>query len=104
MIVVLNGNEREIPNSTSLAGLISLLELKPERLAIELNRSIVKKADWGTTVLADSDKIEIVHFVGGGARSSCLDRLFVTDYRGLDIRYWKKRIDPYVSSGATFVD
>jgi thiamine biosynthesis protein ThiS len=48
--------------------LIEELGLTPERLAIEVNRRIIRRADWPSTTLAEGDKVEIVHFVGGGAR------------------------------------
>lgn len=52
--------------SVSLQDLISILELKAERLAIELNGEVVRQSDWAATELRDNDKVEIVHFVGGG--------------------------------------
>ena len=42
------------------------------RIAIELNREVVRRSEWGSTMLKDEDRIEIVHFVGGGARVSRL--------------------------------
>jgi thiamine biosynthesis protein ThiS len=50
----------------SIQDLISVLNLKAERLAIELNGQVVRSADWTATELRDNDKVEIVHFVGGG--------------------------------------
>lgn len=50
----------------SLEDLISILNLKAERLAIELNGDVVRLVDWAATELRDNDKVEIVHFVGGG--------------------------------------
>ncbi|HSF23872.1 MAG TPA: sulfur carrier protein ThiS [Blastocatellia bacterium] len=49
--------------------LLDGLGLKPERLAVEVNQRIVRRADWTSTTLADGDKVEIVHFVGGGCVS-----------------------------------
>lgn len=43
------------------------LDLPAARIAVELNRAVVRRNDWGTTVLQDDDRIEIVHFVGGGS-------------------------------------
>jgi len=40
--------------------------MKPDRVAVELNRELVPRERWGITQLADDDKLEIVHFVGGG--------------------------------------
>jgi len=46
--------------------LITALDLPVARIAIELNREVVRRSDWGSTMLNDGDRIEIVHFVGGG--------------------------------------
>lgn len=50
----------------TLSDLIALLGLAHERLAVELNREIVRHADWPRTMLAEGDRVEIIHFVGGG--------------------------------------
>jgi len=65
MKVFVNGELREVEIST-LAELISELDLPVARIAIELNRDVVRRSDWGSTMLKDEDRIEIVHFVGGG--------------------------------------
>jgi sulfur carrier protein len=65
MRVFVNGELREVETST-LAGLITELDLPVARIAIELNREVVRRSDWGSTMLKDEDRIEIVHFVGGG--------------------------------------
>ena len=65
MRVFVNGVLREVETST-LAGLITELDLPVARIAIELNREVVRRSDWGSTMLEDEDRIEIVHFVGGG--------------------------------------
>ena len=65
--VRVNDEPHEIAEHTTLAALVELLELVPERVAIELNRKVVRRADWPQVFLADGDRIEIVHFVGGGA-------------------------------------
>jgi len=66
MRVHINGDEREFAGELSLAGLIAQLGMKPDRVAVELNREIVARAQWAETALHDGDKLEIVHFVGGG--------------------------------------
>ena len=68
MTIVLNGEPKEIPADLTVAALLDELGLTPERLAIEVNRRIVRRADWPSTTLAEGDKVEVVHFVGGGAR------------------------------------
>ena len=64
--IVVNGEERTVPQGDTIAGLVGSLGLDPERLAIELNRRIVKRAQWPATVLAAGSQLEIVQFVGGG--------------------------------------
>jgi len=64
--VYVNGESRELAGPTSLAELITQLDLQPTRVAVELNRAVVRRGDWSTTMLRDEDRIEIVHFVGGG--------------------------------------
>jgi thiamine biosynthesis protein ThiS len=65
MKVFVNGELREVEIST-LAELITELDLPVARIAVELNREVVRRIDWGSTMLKDEDRIEIVHFVGGG--------------------------------------
>jgi thiamine biosynthesis protein ThiS len=65
MKVFVNGALREVEIST-LAELINELDLPVARIAVELNRDVVRRSDWGSTMLKDEDRIEIVHFVGGG--------------------------------------
>lgn len=66
MRVELNGEPKELDEGMTLSTLIEHLSLAPERVAVELNREVVRRADWPSTRLSDSDRIEIVHFVGGG--------------------------------------
>jgi thiamine biosynthesis protein ThiS len=66
MKVLVNGDEKDFSSPISLAGLIEELDLPASRIAIELNREVVRRSDWGSTMLKDDDRIEIVHFVGGG--------------------------------------
>ncbi|MDP3000640.1 MAG: sulfur carrier protein ThiS [Bryobacterales bacterium] len=64
--IVVNGEERAVPTGLSLVGLIQLLNLEPSRVAVELNREIVRREAWTTTVVAGGARLEIVQFVGGG--------------------------------------
>jgi sulfur carrier protein len=66
MRVFVNGAEKEFGSGLSLAELIEQLNLPAPRIAIELNREVVRRSNWGSTMLKDDDRIEIVHFVGGG--------------------------------------
>ena len=66
MQIVINGEARAIADGLSLCALVEQMSLPPARIAIELNREVVRRADWPETFLAAGDKLEIVHFVGGG--------------------------------------
>ena len=66
MQIWVNGEQKSCPASLSLAQLIDQLGMKSDRVAVELNREIVSRAQWAGTVLHDGDRLEIVHFVGGG--------------------------------------
>jgi thiamine biosynthesis protein ThiS len=64
--IEVNGEPRDVLASITIRELIHHLALAPERLAIELNQEVVRRADWQQIVLKDGDRVEIVHFVGGG--------------------------------------
>ncbi len=66
MKVTINGEEREFAESLSIGGLLDELNIRPARVVVELNRRIVPRDAYGATVLSEGDKLEIVHFVGGG--------------------------------------
>jgi sulfur carrier protein len=66
MRLFINGSEKAFPEPLSLAQLIEQLGMKGDRVAVELNREIISRAQWTETKLNDGDKLEIVHFVGGG--------------------------------------
>lgn len=69
MLLTINGEERNfgfIPDRTTLDMLIEELGMKGDRVAVELNREIVSRGSWSATALHDGDRLEIVHFVGGG--------------------------------------
>lgn len=66
MEISVNGDQKSFAVSLSLAQLIEQLGMKGERVAVELNREIVPRAQWSATELHDGDRLEIVHFVGGG--------------------------------------
>lgn len=67
MHIQVNGEAREVAADLSLPELVASLQLKPEQVAVELNQSVVRRAAWLATTLREGDKVEIVHFVGGGA-------------------------------------
>lgn len=66
MQVYINGEPKELADNASLAEVISHLDLPVTRIAIELNRSVIRRANWETTIVQEGDRLEIVHFVGGG--------------------------------------
>lgn len=69
--MTINGEAREVPASITMEGLIRHLALAPDRLAVERNLEIVRRADWPRLILEDGDRIEIIHFVGGGRGRKC---------------------------------
>lgn len=66
MQIVLNGDSVVAADGATVGSLLQQLGISRERVAVELNADIVPKADYEKQLLADGDKIEIVHFVGGG--------------------------------------
>jgi thiamine biosynthesis protein ThiS len=64
--IIINGETRELTAPASLAQLVSTLGLKPEQVAIELNHVVIRRSSWESTMLKQDDRLEIVHFVGGG--------------------------------------
>lgn len=62
----INGQEQKFDAPLSLASLLEQLGMKQDRVAVELNREIVRRELWAEKQLSDGDKLEIVHFVGGG--------------------------------------
>ncbi len=66
MRLEINGEMRSVPSPTNIRELLQFLGIGQERIAIELNRRIVRRKDWEMTPLSETDKVEIVQFVGGG--------------------------------------
>ena len=64
--ISINGKSREVACDCSISALLTELELKPVKIAIELNREIVPKSVFEDTILKTGDQLEIVQFVGGG--------------------------------------
>lgn len=65
MQIIINGESRNLQQQSVLQ-LLATLAIDPKRVAVELNMEILPKADYESTLVADGDRIEIVHFVGGG--------------------------------------
>jgi sulfur carrier protein len=64
--IELNGETYWIAEDSRLLALVEKLNLRPARVAIELNHSVIPKAEWASISLEPGDKVEIVNFVGGG--------------------------------------
>ena len=64
--VVVNGEARQIPENLTIRALLDFLGLPTDRVAVEHNLEIVSKPDWEKIVVQAADRLEIVHFVGGG--------------------------------------
>jgi len=64
--IVVNGTPRKVARGTTILTLLEALAIKPDRVAVELDRVIIKAPRWPETTLNDGARIEIVHFVGGG--------------------------------------
>jgi sulfur carrier protein len=64
--VIVNDEPRPLPPESTVADLVQSLGLGPRRIAVEVNCAVVPRAAYGATALCDGDRIEIIHFVGGG--------------------------------------
>ncbi len=74
LTLTLNGQVRTfavLEEGADLAALVEALGLKSDRVALEWNGEIVPRGRWGATRVADGDKVELVHFVGGGCARLC---------------------------------
>ncbi len=66
MQLTVNGEPHEVPEGTTVRGLVEALGLGDGPVAVERNREVVPRADHASAALAPGDVLEIVHFVGGG--------------------------------------
>jgi thiamine biosynthesis protein ThiS len=66
--VSINGGSRIVPGGLTIAELLRHLDIDPSRVAVELNRQIIRKNDWDAARVTAGSSIEVVHFVGGGSR------------------------------------
>ena len=67
--LTVNGQNRSFDNLTApvtLVQVIAAMELKGDRIAVEHNGQIVQRANWSDTTVYSGDRLEVVHFVGGG--------------------------------------
>ncbi|MEJ2619670.1 MAG: sulfur carrier protein ThiS [Candidatus Thiodiazotropha sp.] len=66
MQIYLNGLEKQIPDALDMAGLIEMLELTDQRIAVEVNEELVPRTTFSGHAIQEQDRIEIIHAVGGG--------------------------------------
>jgi sulfur carrier protein len=70
MQIILNGQKKEIPAGLTVEELLRHLAIKPERVAVEINEEIVRKAAYAATAVKEGDRVEVVQFMGGGAEGA----------------------------------
>jgi thiamine biosynthesis protein ThiS len=66
MRLQINGESRDFDSALTMDSLIEQLSMKQDRVAVELNHELVPREHWSVTSLSEGDRLEIVHFVGGG--------------------------------------
>ncbi len=65
--IVLNGEPKSVPEGLTVDKFLQWLEMDPSKVAVELNREIVRKPEWPTAQILDGAQVEVVWFVGGGS-------------------------------------
>ena len=70
MNITLNGEKREVPDGLTVRGLLEHLNIQGEKVAVERNLEIVKKASYGETMLQEGDSLEVVSFMAGGGSNA----------------------------------
>ena len=66
MRIKVNGETKEVDEGATLQRLVEQLSLAADRLAVELNYEVIRRAQWPGVTLSEGDRVEVVHFVGGG--------------------------------------
>ena len=74
MKIRLNGEPHELAHPLTVTALLTELDLDPRRVAVERNLTVVRRSDYEATVIEEGDEIEVVNFVGGGARYRSLPK------------------------------
>ena len=64
--ITVNGKSRALPPGQTVGGLLTALGLDRRKVAVERNAAIISRSTYDSAVLAAADRIEIVHFIGGG--------------------------------------
>ena len=67
MQMQVNGEQRTVPSGLTVAGLLKELDIRPDRVAVELNLTILDRSEFDRRSLQEGDRIEIISFIGGGA-------------------------------------
>ncbi len=67
MNITVNGEKKEVPDNMTVLGLLELLQIRHQQVAVELNDAIVKKERYGQTGIGEGDSLEVVSFMGGGS-------------------------------------
>jgi len=68
--ITLNGEKRKAPDCVTVRGLLEFLDISPQRVAVELNETLVKKDLYGATQVSEGDAVEVVSFMGGGGQAA----------------------------------
>jgi sulfur carrier protein len=66
MNIVVNGEKLKVKNDITIEELLEELSIKDKVMAVAINMEIVKKEDWSKYIIQENDKLELLHFVGGG--------------------------------------
>ncbi|MBF0193331.1 MAG: sulfur carrier protein ThiS [Magnetococcales bacterium] len=67
MQITLNGESTEVPENTTISQLLDRLQFTHDRVAVELNLEVAPRESYNAVELCEGDKVEVVHFIGGGA-------------------------------------
>jgi sulfur carrier protein len=66
MTIYINGEARDVPAELNLSAVLEFFSLPTQRVAVELNKEVVRRGEWESRRVAENDRIEVIHFVGGG--------------------------------------
>jgi thiamine biosynthesis protein ThiS len=69
--IQLNGETKQVPAAQTVLALLEGLKLPVDRVAVERNLQILPRDEWSQTFVEDGDRLEVVHFVGGGLAERC---------------------------------
>ncbi|CAN1597765.1 ThiS Sulfur transfer protein involved in thiamine biosynthesis [Candidatus Pelagibacterales bacterium] len=64
--IILNGKPHNIKEKTNIISLLEALSLSEKKVAIEINEEVLPRDNYAKKILSDKDRVEIVHFIGGG--------------------------------------